>query len=250
MPELYGIDRGSGATPVVLLHGFGASHAAWENVLPGLTATRRVLAFDLPGHGRSLSRKHGSAATSARAMAAELDRRGIGRVHWVGHSMGGAAAFIAALGDLPRAASLTLLSPGGFGAEINHRLLRRYAAAQREAEIALLLEQFFGWERDVPAGLAAREACLREAPGATDALTAIVETFFAGELQKMLPVADLAALSVPVKVVWGTQDRVLPTRHAHGLPGPVAVHIFERTGHMLPQEIPDDVVRLILENTR
>jgi pyruvate dehydrogenase E2 component (dihydrolipoamide acetyltransferase) len=51
-------------------------------------------------------------------------------------------------------------------------------------------------------------------------------------------------------VLWGTQDRVLPTRQAHKLPGAIAVHIFEKTGHMLPQEIPHEVAGLILENTR
>jgi pimeloyl-ACP methyl ester carboxylesterase len=53
-----------------------------------------------------------------------------------------------------------------------------------------------------------------------------------------------------VKVLWGTQDRVLPTRQAHRLPGRIGVHIFENTGHMLPQEIPDEAAYLILENTR
>ncbi len=41
---------------------------------------------------------------------------------------------------------------------------------------------------------------------------------------------------MPIKVLWGTQDRVLPTRQAHKLPGVVATHIFERTGHMLHLE--------------
>jgi pimeloyl-ACP methyl ester carboxylesterase len=51
-------------------------------------------------------------------------------------------------------------------------------------------------------------------------------------------------------VIWGTQDRVLATRQAHRLPGRIAVHIFEGTGHMLPQEIPGDAAKLILENAR
>jgi pyruvate dehydrogenase E2 component (dihydrolipoamide acetyltransferase) len=117
-------------------------------------------------------------------------------------------------------------------------------------EIAVLLEQFFGWERDVPGGLAAEAAAARAQPGATEALLAVVETFFEGNSQKLLPVDELGRLGIPVKVLWGTQDRVLPTRQAHRLPGRVAVHIFEGAGHMLPQEIPDDVAALILENAR
>jgi pyruvate dehydrogenase E2 component (dihydrolipoamide acetyltransferase) len=52
-----------------------------------------------------------------------------------------------------------------------------------------------------------------------------------------------------VKVLWGMQDRVVPTRQAHRLPGRIAVHVFEEAGHMLPLEVPDDVAALILEST-
>jgi pyruvate dehydrogenase E2 component (dihydrolipoamide acetyltransferase) len=192
----------------------------------------------------------GSAAGAARAVLASLAERGIGQAHWVGHSMGGAAAALAAMLEPQRAASLTLLAPGGFGREINHRLLRRYASAASEGEIQGLLEQFFGWDRAVPAGLAAALARDRAAPGAIAALERIVERFFDGDEQKTIGRGDLAPLTIPIKVLWGTQDRVLPTRQAHKLPGRIAVHIFEKTGHMLPQEIPGEVAHLILENTR
>lgn len=248
--ELFAVESGSGSIPVVLLHGFGASHTVWNAVRGHLGHQRRVLAFDLPGHAGSLAHPHGSAAQAARAVLAALERRGVGRAHLVGHSMGGAAAALAGLMHPERTASLTLLAPGGFGREVNHRLLRRYAAATEEAELALLLENFFGWDASVPAGLAAAQAQERRAPGAIAALQGIVESFFDGDRQKVLAVADLARLSVPVKVLWGTQDRVLPTRQAHKLPGRIGVHIFERAGHMLPQEIPQDVAYLILENTR
>ncbi len=234
----------------MLLHGFGASHAVWSEVVERIAAARHLLALDLPGHACSLAVPAGSAAVAATAILAELVRRGIDSAHLVGHSMGGAAAALAALRDPGRVASLTLLAPGGFGREINHRLLRRYAAAVGETELAALLEQFFGWACELPEGLVAAQAKERRVFGATAALLATVETFFEGSAQKMLPVADLARLAVPIKVVWGTQDRVLPTRQAHRLPGRVAVHVFEGVGHMLPQEIPGDVAHLVLENSR
>ena len=248
--ELFAAETGSGEAPIVLLHGFGASHAAWDAVRGLIGGQRRLLAFDLPGHARSLTHPHGSAAQAARAVLAALERRGIRRAHLAGHSMGGTAAALAALMAPERAASLTLLAPGGFGREVNHRLLRRYAGASEESELALLLENFFGWDAAVPAGLAAAQAAERRAPGAIPALQRIVETFFDDDRQKTFATADLAQLNLPVKVLWGTQDRVLPTRQAHKLPGRIGVHIFERAGHMLLQEIPQEVAHLILENSR
>lgn len=249
MADLFCKEQGSGR-PVVLLHGFGASHVVWHDVVERLCDARRVFAYDLPGHAQSLAVPAGSAAVAAQSVLADLERRGLTRIDMVGHSMGGAAAALAALMEPDRVASLTLLAPGGFGREINHRLLRRYAAAEKEDEIALLLEQFFGWEKPLPPGLVAREAESRRIAGANAALMTIVETFFDGTSQRLVPVGDLAALTMPIKVIWGTQDRVLPTRQAHRLPGRMAVHIYEGVGHMLPQEIPDEVAGLILENSR
>jgi len=252
MSALHCVSSGQGdGFPVVLLHGFGGSHRGWDAVVPALQAQRRVIAFDLPGHAGSLDfPKTGNAAVAAKAVLADLADAGVDRAHFAGHSMGGAAAALCGLMAPDRCASLTLLAPGGFGWEVNHRLLRRYALATEEAEIALLLEQFFGWQNPLPEGLAAQMAIQRSFSGAPQALEAIVETLLDGTTQKRLPVEDIAALPAPVKVLWGTQDRVLPTRQAHKLPGRVAVHIFEETGHMLPHEIPGDVAHLILENTR
>ena len=237
--------------PIVLLHGFGSDHRAWQDVRPFLERDRQVLAFDLPGHGQSLGRSQsGNAGIAAKAILQSLTDLDIETAHLAGHSMGGAAAALIALMAPERVRSLTLLAPGGFGPEVNHRLLRRFAAASDEAEIALLLEQFFGWQNPLPAGLAAELAEMRRVDGQLAALEGIVETLFDGDVQKILPVEKLAAGPFPVKVVWGTQDRVLPTRQAHKLPGRVAVHIFEYAGHMLPYEIPGDVAHLIAENAR
>src|SRR5688572_14262558 len=97
MPELFAAEHGSGGDPIVLLHGFGASHSAWDRVLAALSGARRLLVFDLPGHAASLAVPHGSAAIAARAVLAALKTRAIPRFHLVGHSMGGAAAALAAL---------------------------------------------------------------------------------------------------------------------------------------------------------
>ena len=248
------VSRGGGSNagpPIVLLHGFGSDNRAWRDVRPYLESERQVLAFDLPGHGQSLGRSEsGNAGIAAKSILQSLTELDIEAAHLAGHSLGGAAAALIALMAQERVRSLTLLAPGGFGTEVNHRLLRRFAAAAEEAEIVLLLEQFFGWQNPLPAGLAAELAEMRRVDGQLAVLQGIVETLFDGDVQKILPIEKLAAGPFPVKVVWGTQDRVLPTRQAHKLPGRIAVHIFENAGHMLPYEIPGDVAHLIVENAR
>ncbi|MBA5778719.1 alpha/beta fold hydrolase [Stappia sp. F7233] len=243
------VDRGKGeGAPIVLLHGFGGDALTWNNIQAGLEGRRRTIAFDLPGHGRALGWPViGNAGVSARAASASMKTLGLERVHLVGHSMGGAVAALIALKQPETVASLTLLAPGGFGPEINHKLLRRYAAAKELHEIEVVLEQFFGWEYDLPRMLARHVAETRARPGATETLQEIVEDLIDGKVQKVLPREDLAALGLPIKVIWGTQDRVLPTRQSHRLPGVIATHVFERVGHMPHLEIPREVIRLIRE---
>ncbi|MEO9527564.1 alpha/beta fold hydrolase [Roseibium sp.] len=241
-------DPDTGA-PIVLLHGFGGDKQTWINIQTGLASAKRSLAFDLPGHGDALGwPRIGNAGVSAKAVARSLEALGLTRVHLVGHSMGGAVAALIALRDPELVASMTLLAPGGFGPEINHRLLRRYAAATDPDTMETLLEQFFGWEFKLPKFLARTAAESRARPGAAATLETIAGEIIDGSVQKTLPRGELAALPMPIKVVWGTQDRVLPTRQAHKLPGTVATHIFERVGHMVHLEIPQETIRLILQN--
>ncbi|MTH99268.1 alpha/beta fold hydrolase [Roseibium sp. RKSG952] len=240
---------GESHATVVFLHGFGGDRQTWVNLQTALAPSLRSVAFDLPGHGDALDWPVvGNAGVAAKAVLQSLEELDLGGVHLVGHSMGGAVAALAALREPERIKSLTLLAPGGFGAEINHKLLRRYAAATDLTEMEMLLEQFFGWEFKLPKFLAKTAVEARLKPGAVATLQAIVEEIVDGTVQKTLPRQDLAGLPMPVKVIWGTQDRVLPTRQAHKLPGVVATHIFEGVGHMPHLEIPKEVVRLIRQN--
>ncbi|WP_099864469.1 alpha/beta fold hydrolase [Pararhizobium haloflavum] len=256
MTELHATTGGAtvSGSPVILLHGFGACADVWESVAAKLAGTHASLAYDLPGHHRSmLADGVGGAGRMAKAILTDLQARGLDRFHLVGHSMGGAVAALVALRVPESTASLTLLAPGGFGPEINHRLLARYASATTREEMRLALEHMFGWNNVVPDRMIDTLVGLRQAEGAAEALRSILPSMTSedgsgGKVQGMLPRDGLATLTMPVKVLWGTQDRVLPTRQAHKLPPLFAAHVFEDTGHMLIEEQPDAVATLIAQN--
>ena len=232
------------ALPLVLLHGFGGDAATWAGLMPQLALDRPLLVPDLPGHGGSLEVAGASLGELAETLAAALPRE----AHLVGHSLGGALAASLALGGAVRPVSMTLIAPGGFGPEINHRLLARFAESLSPAETLVTLEQFFGWSRPIPPGIAEAVSKARRAPGAPQRLQAILAEMCDGEgRQKRIDRMALDDLGCPVKVIWGTQDRVLPTRQSHRLPGAVAGHVFEEVGHMPHLEVPEAVLRLIRE---
>ncbi|MEM9107566.1 MAG: alpha/beta fold hydrolase [Pseudomonadota bacterium] len=254
--SLYAAEQGnSGGAPVVLLHGFGGNARVWADLQPALAPDRLTLAFDLPGHGRSLTAA-GSERTGkmAGAVTQDLARRGFDRVHLVGHSMGGAVATLMALRTPRMIASMTLLAPGGFGPEINHRLLRRYANAEDRDALLAALENMFGWNCAIPEWLVDRILAERAQPGAIDGLNRLLDGMLkqrdSALGQGTFGRLDLAELSMPVSVLWGTQDRVLPTRQAHRLPPLFAAHVFEDTGHMLIEERGEAVLHLVRRTIR
>lgn len=250
--RLGAVEMGEGGNaPVIFLHGFGITGAAWGGVQRAIAETHHTLAFDLPGHGASLAYPDAtSAGRFAKAVSAELDARGIGRAHLVGHSMGGATAALVALGAAERIASLTLIAPGGFGPEINLRLIARYGAAREREDLLASLEMMFGWRRAVPDALLSMLVGMRAKPGQTEALGVIAGRMTRDGHQGVIPGEGLAGLSMPVKVLWGTEDCVMPASHAKDLPGHFAVHLFTDAGHMLVDELAEPVAGLIRENIR
>jgi pimeloyl-ACP methyl ester carboxylesterase len=245
------LEKGKVKEAVVFLHGFAGDLSGWANLQVGLAGMMPSIAFDLPGHGGSLSYpKTCNAVVAAKAVMTDLEALGIERLHLVGHSMGGAVACLIALRAPEKAGSLTLVAPGGFGPEINQSLLRNYARAKDVDAIHMLMEQFFGLEYDVPVALAEQLATNRARPGALEALKETAEAIIDGKEQKCLPLKEVGALPVPIKVIWGTQDRVLPTRQAHKLPPMMAPHIFHKVGHMPHVEVGREVLALIRQNIK
>lgn len=249
--RLFAKEKGDGPATIVFLHGFADTHEAWADIQDTLSSQARTIAFDLPGHGASLKYPDaGRTKVAVAAVLAEIADRKPGPVHLVGHSMSGAIAVLTALERSVDIASMTLLAPGGFGNEINHLLLQRHAEADDADTLRATLENMYGWNNPVRDETVARLVAMRNKPGQREKLIEISKTLSRDGKQGVIPREALMALELPVKVLWGTQDRVLPTRQAHRLPPMFAGHIFEDTGHMLPAEIPNAVIALIRQNIR
>ena len=246
------LDFGTGeGAPIVLVHGFGADLNAWMFNQSTLAERHRVVALDLPGHGGSVKQVgSGDAETFCSAVSDALSALDIDRFHLVGHSMGGAIALVLA-GQMPRRiASLTLLAPAGLGPEINGAFIDGFVQVQRRREAQELLAALVHDPSLISRAMVEETLRYKRLDGVPAALDTIARAWFPDGRQALDLRPTLAALAgpaqpVPVQIVWGRDDRILPVAHAEALSGQPPVHILDEVGHIPQMEKAGDVNRLI-----
>jgi pimeloyl-ACP methyl ester carboxylesterase len=107
-------DRTGHGEPLLLLHGIGSTRDDFSALLPRLAEDFDVLSVDLPGHGESpLGTWPPTVAALTDAVEADLDARGLDRVHILGNSLG--ARIGIELAARHRARSVVAISPSGLG---------------------------------------------------------------------------------------------------------------------------------------
>jgi pyruvate dehydrogenase E2 component (dihydrolipoamide acetyltransferase) len=241
------LERGAGsAVPAVLIHGFGGDLNSWMFVQPVLAEDRRVIALDLPGHGGSVKEVGaGDAESLTDTVEAALAALGIEKAHLVGHSLGGALAALVALRRPERAASLSLIAPAGLGVEINGAFIEAFLGAARRREAVEALN-FLVYDDSMVSRFMVEEVLrYKRTDGVVAALRTIAAAWFRGGQQSLDLGAQIAGLQLPVQVIWGREDRIVPVAHADLLAARFPVHIFEKTGHLPHLEQPSEVNRLL-----
>lgn len=241
------LDIGAGdAVPVLLVHGFGADLNGWMFTQPALAEHRRAVALDLPGHGGSTKQLDGAAAENfAAAVDGALDALGIERAHLVGHSLGGAVALTRASGRPDRVASLTLIAPAGFGPDINAGFITGFVRAQRRREMQEVLALLVHDAALVSRQMVEDVLRYKRLDGVQAALEAIADEWFPNGIQRIRRGAALEGLTIPVQLIWGRNDRIIPAAQGEALAGRVPVHILDGAGHLPHMEKAGEVNRLI-----
>jgi pyruvate dehydrogenase E2 component (dihydrolipoamide acetyltransferase) len=236
--------------PVVFVHGYGGDKNSWLFVQEPIAADRVTYALDLPGHGASSKDVgDGTVATLARVLLGFLDAVGISRVHLVGHSMGGAVATTAAADPAAkgRVASLTLISPVGFGPEINAGYLRGFAEAESRRDLKPHLLDLFADQGLVNRQLIDDLLKYKRLDGVDQALRSLVQNLVEGDKSAVDLTGELASFGGPAVAVWGREDKIVPAANAAGLGNAATVHIVDGAGHMAHMEKPQAVVAAIRE---
>ncbi len=251
--------RGGSGSPLVLLHGFTDTWRSWDLVLPELEREHDVLAPTLAGHaGGPPIAGDASADVLVDGIERAMDEAGFETAAIVGNSLGGYLALrLAARG---RADSVVALAPAGgwaAGDESYKDTLAHFATMQEllkqaapHADAIVASEagrrQATGFitvrYEHIPPALLAHQ--IRGAAGCEAAGQLIEHALIEG-----WPV-DAERISCPVRIVWGTDDKLLlwpsaAARFRDELPHADWVEL-QGVGHCPQLDVPLQTAQLIL----
>lgn len=243
------LKRGRSGEALVLIHGFGGGLNNWLFNLDALAVHHVVYALDLPGHGTSSKDVgDGSLEVLVEVLRGFLEEIELGKSHLVGHSLGGALALILALEHADLVASLTLVGGAGLGTEINGAYIDAFIESRRRKDTRVMLKNLFHDPSLVTRQMVNDVLAFKRIDGVQEALQTIAGQFREGNVQRIVLADRLNGLSIPVQVVWGEEDQVLPASQAKALPKNVEVEVIPEVGHMVQMESPAQLNQLILDN--
>jgi pimeloyl-ACP methyl ester carboxylesterase len=249
--EVNYVDTGGDKPPLLFIHGLGACWQCWVLNLAHFMQTHRCIAMDLPGFGESpMPEREISISGYARTVDALCESLGLESVAVIGNSMGGFVGAELAVSFPTRVAKLVLVSAAGLSTEhlrrepllaaarafavltartglrgspvVKRRRLRRYA-----------LQAVVRYPERLSVPLTTELMQGANAPGFIDAFDALIGYSFRDKLER---------IEVPVLIVWGRDDILVPVADAemfeHLIGDNAHSVIFDDTGHLSMLERP------------
>ncbi|WP_372734658.1 alpha/beta fold hydrolase [Nocardioides sp.] len=258
------VKTGSGPA-LLLLHGLGCDHTTWEPVIDSLARHYTVIAPDLLGHGQSAKpRADYSVGGYANGMRDLLTYLGVDRVTVLGHSFGGGVAMQFAYQFPERTERLILVGSGGLGPEVSVSIRAVTTPGFHQVMGVLTLP---GIRHVGKAGLQALSRTPLKATHDFNEVAEIYDSFkdpyaraairhvvravvdWRGQIVTM---ADRAYLTeeMPMAVIWGRDDHVIPVRHASNaaaLAPNARVEVIPNAGHFPHKDHPERFTKVVRE---
>ena len=241
--------------PLLLVHGSNSSLHTWEPLVALLGDKYRLISIDLYGHGLTGPNPAGryDADTNIAAAVQVLDAVGVDKAYWVGNSMGGWLTWRAGLSEPERIAGLVLIDASG--AQVGEKARPYLGARLAQSWLGqMLLPEI------IPRFLV--KSSLQESVARPDRVTGkLVDRYwellrFPGNRQASVARAnasrepekwaEVGSLKMPVLLLWGKQDRVIPPSHARAFRKAIPqsqLIIYADAGHLPMEETPGQVAR-------
>lgn len=224
---------------VVLLHGAGGHHLAWPHNIRRLD-DYRILAPDLPGHGKSEGVGEQTIEEYAQVVLDWLDEIKVYQAVFIGLSMGGAIALWLALNQPDRTLALGLIGAGA-RMRVNSKLMEKLASQNTVSKgVDMILKWSYFRELDEKMMTRGKEQLLDLRQSVLHGDFLACEGFDVRE--------QVGEIKKPVCVVVGEEDRMMPRRYSDFLVekiGGANLHVIPEAGHMAILEKPEETAEVL-----
>lgn len=240
------VDKGEGDA-LVLLHGFCGSSAYWERVIPELSESFRVIAPDLPGHGKSSENESFSLEGYADIIKGLIDQLNIQKVTMFGHSLGGyiSLAFAEKYSDHLNGFSLVHSTAYPDSEEAKKGRVANVEKVKNEGTKPLidgLIPKLFAPENvDKDYVHATKEIGYVTSPQGT--ISALIAMKNRPDRNRVLETTPL-----PVLLIAGEQDQIIPAEKTFSVNRDnIKQELIKNSGHMSMYENPIDLISVMKE---
>lgn len=253
--------QGDSDTVLVMVHGFGACLESWHDIYSALSARFSVVGLDLKGSGFSSKPAENSYAPldQAKILTAFLKTLGTRKIVLIGHSLGGGISLLAYLHNLDVDGGLDIVGlvlidsvgypqPLPFFVNAMRNPVTRFLVQllTPEHRVKLVLNKAFEVKARITPDRVERYAFFLRLPGASTALARTAERVLPPDLESIA--ARFPEIHVPVLIIWGEKDRVVPPENAHRFHADIPhsqLLILPETGHVPHEERPQLVIDAI-----
>lgn len=248
--NIYYFDVGE-QRPVLLLHGLGASSISWLSTIVGLGKSRRVIAPDQIGHGRSDKPSLKYRVTDFVDYIEEfVDQLRLSQIDIIGNSLGGWIGARLAIKRPDLVKKLVLVAAGGLkpSSEFRREIEKFDFTMSSLSSTRFMLEKsFYNKQRYASTFTTTLTYIFRRVSGNQEIIRTIIKS--ADEPSEWID-KKLEKIEAETLVLWGREDRILPIdfveKFAQGIPN-VKVEILENCGHVPQIERAKDFNRLVEE---
>ncbi len=233
-------EGGEGKT-LVLVHGSGSQSGDWQAVVPALLKNHHLLVLDLPGHGES-GPAEGALPVGdlVNSLGALLDARSAGKpAVLIGNSLGGWVSLLYSLNHPDRVERVIGISSSGILAVLKVPFSPKTREEARSLMAAIRGPYLKGEPTDEELDALLKRVATGPAPRLLAGLR--TEDFLDKQADK---------IKVPVDLVWGEEDGVLPLDYGRRLASLIPqahLHPLPRCGHMPQVHCPQSLTRLLLD---
>ncbi len=252
--NIYYLEAGKGET-VILLHGWPTSSYLWRNIIPTLAKTRRVIAPDLPGYGRSDKPPDISYTFNnmSRIFEGFIDVLGIKKTALVVHDFGGPIGLLWAIRNPEKVERLAILDT------IIHPdlpiLMRSLFFALKIPYVGDLFANPFGVSLTIRLGVSNKKALTQDvleayrapfiSPDVRRAFSKTIKDPNLGELKEISQ--KIQTLKIPISIIYGENDILMASemqRIEKELPDASVISIPD-CNHFLQEDQPEKVSDLL-----